>query len=103
MQAVPQAPAANQSTAPRGVRALGIVALGAALLTISYWVIWYAGGRDLLASAHTPEYFAFENAFPAADGWLAFCAFVARVQLLRRRPSALYWLFLTAGAEFTSA
>jgi hypothetical protein len=97
MQAVPQAPAVSQSTAPRGVRALGVVALGAALLTVSYWVIWYAGGRDLLASAHTPEYFAFENAFPAADGWLAFCAFVAGVQLLRRQPSAIYWLFLTAG------
>ena len=82
---------------PRGARALGFVALGVALLTVSYWVIWYAGGRDLLASAQTPEYFAFENAFPAADGWLALCALISGIQLLRGRSSAIYWLFLTAG------
>jgi hypothetical protein len=88
----------SETATPRGARALGIVALGVALITAAYWVIWYAGGRDLLASAHTPEYFAFENAFPAADAWLALCALISGVQLLRGSPSAIYWLFLTAGS-----
>jgi hypothetical protein len=97
MQGVSSTAAARQSTCPPGARALGFIALGVALLTVSYWVIWYAGGRDLLASAHTPEYFAFENAFPAADGWLALCALISGIQLLRGRSSAIFWLFLTAG------
>src|SRR6476660_4482479 len=97
MQRVSSTPTARPVTCPPGARALGLVVIGAALITIAYWVIWYAGGRDLLASAHTPEYFAFENAFPAADGWLALCALVAGIQLLRGRSSAIYWLFLTVG------
>jgi hypothetical protein len=97
MQGVSSTPAARQSTCPRGARALGFVALGVALLTLSYWVIWYAGGRDLLASAQTPAYFAFENAFPAADSWLMLCALLSGIQLLRGKSSAIYWLFLTAG------
>jgi hypothetical protein len=100
MQGVSETLTASQATPPRGARALGVAAIGAALITVAYWVIWYAGGRDLLASAHTPEYFAFENAFPAADAWLALCALIAGVQLLRGRPSAIYWLFLTAGCGF---
>jgi hypothetical protein len=97
MQGVSSSSSVGQPTAPRGARALGFAALGVALLTVSYWVIWFAGGRDLLASAHTPEYFAFENAFPAADGWLALCALISGIQLLRGSSSAIYWLFLTAG------
>ncbi len=100
MQDVTSPVGARRFTCPPGARVLGVAALGAALLTVAYWVIWYAGGRDLLASAHTLEYFAFENAFPAADGWLALCALIAGVQLLRRRSSAIYWLFLTAGCGF---
>jgi hypothetical protein len=97
MQSVSSSSVASQTATPRGARALGFVALGVALLTVSYWVVWYAGGRDLLASAQTPEYFAFENAFPAADGWLALCALISGIHLLRGRSSAIYWLFLTAG------
>ena len=100
MQDVSPAAAARQTTSPRGARVLGFIALGVALLIVAYWTIWYAGGRDLLASAHTSEYLTFENAFPAADVWLALCAAIAGVQLLRGRSSAIYWLFLTAGAGF---
>src|SRR5262249_23333945 len=97
MQSVSSSSVVSQTATPRGARALGFVALGVALLTVWSWVIWYAGGRDLLASSPTPEYFAFENAFPAADGWLALCALISGIQLLRGRSSAIYWLFLTAG------
>jgi hypothetical protein len=43
--------------------------LFAAVITVAYWVIWFSN-RDILASAHTIQYFTFEIAFPAADGWL---------------------------------
>jgi hypothetical protein len=98
MQGTSSAPHLSQTAAPRGARALGVAALGASLLIVVYWCLWYAGGRDLLASAHTPEYFAFESAFPAADAWLALCALIAGVQLLRARSSAIFWLFLTGGS-----
>jgi hypothetical protein len=100
MRGVSEFPTTSKATTPRGARALGVTAIGAALITVAYWVTWYAGGRELLASAHTPEYFAFESAFPAADAWLALCALIAGVQLLRGRPSATYWLFLTAGCGY---
>jgi hypothetical protein len=99
MQEVSTAPATRQQ-APGGARVLGVIGLGVTLLIVAYWTIWYAGGRDLLASAHTTAYYAFENAFPAADAWLALCACISGVHLLRGRPSAIYWLFLTAGAGF---
>lgn len=84
--------------APRGARALGWAMFAAAAITVAYWAIWFFGGRELLASAHTSEYYTFENAFPAADGWLSLAALLAGVQLVRGRGSAIYWLFLTAGA-----
>jgi hypothetical protein len=98
MQSVSSPSVVSQTAAPRGARALGFVAIGVTLLIVAYWTIWYAGGRDLLASAHTREYLAFENAFPAADAWLALTAFIAGVQLLRGRSNAIFWLILTAGS-----
>jgi hypothetical protein len=97
LRSVSSSSGVSQTATPRGARALGFVALGVALLTASYWMIWYAGGHNLRATSHTPEYIAFENAFPAADGWLALCALTSGIQLLRGRSSAIYWLFLTAG------
>ena len=98
MQGVPLSSAVSQTATPRGARVLGFVAIGVTLLIVAYWAIWYGGGRDLLASSHTREYLAFESAFPAADAWLALTAFIAGVQLLRGRSSAIFWLILTAGS-----
>jgi hypothetical protein len=72
--------------------------LGAAALTVAYWLLWFAGGRELLASDTSGAYYAFENAFPLADSWFVLCLVAAAVQLHRRRPTALLWL-LAAGAS----
>jgi hypothetical protein len=53
---------------------------------------------DGVASAHTPGYIAFEQSFPLADAWLFGAALIAAVQLLRRRPGALVWVFVVGGA-----
>ena len=70
----------------------------AALLTIAYWAVWFGGGRDLLASSHAASYFTFENAFPAADGWLALTLLLGALGLALNRSWGLLWGLLAGGA-----
>jgi hypothetical protein len=69
----------------------------AAALLIAYWAAWFTD-RSIVASDHTAQYIAFEQAFPLADAWLLGVAVMAAVQLWRRRPSASMWLILVGGA-----
>jgi len=70
---------------------LGLV-LAAFVALLAYWIIWFFVNREWLASTDTQAYYVFENAFPAADGWLAVgCAFGAWA-LHKRKASALFWL-----------
>ncbi len=71
--------------------------LVAASLIVAYWLAWFAD-RSLVASDHSAQYVAFEQAFPLADAWLLGAAVIAAVQLWRRRPSASMWLILVGGA-----
>jgi hypothetical protein len=61
---------------------------------VAYWLVWFFVDRELLASASTPAYYAFENSFPAADGWLAVACAATAWTLHRRRPAALLWLLV---------
>jgi len=70
-----------------GLLIFGIVA------TTAYWVVWFGIDREILASAHTSEYYAFENAFPIADGWMVVTGIAAAIALVRRRLSAALWCF----------
>jgi hypothetical protein len=82
---------------PRGARfILGVIIFGV-LATLAYWLVWFAVDREILASAHTESYYAFENSFPAADLWMAGCGVLAAVALVRRRASSLLWI-IAAGA-----
>ncbi len=97
----PPAPAAPASAAPTGSRALGGVLIALALVTVTYWALWFLipGGRDLLAVLPKDQrYITFENAFPLADGWLALCAAASGVLLVRRQSAAIPWLFMAASA-----
>jgi len=77
--------------APRGTAfILGVLSFGF-VATVAYWVVWFGIDRDILASAHTETYYAFENAFPLADAWMVASGFLAILALLRRRASALLW------------
>jgi hypothetical protein len=71
---------------------IGVAAIAA------YWGIWFLGDRAWLASLDTREFFAFENAFPAADAWLALAFGAAAVCLQRKRPAAVFWL-ITCGSS----
>jgi hypothetical protein len=76
---------------------IGLLWFGA-LASVAYWVIWFCVDRGWLATTNTPEYYAYENAFPLADGWMAVTGALAAVALQRGRPSALLWMLLTASA-----
>ncbi|HYP99414.1 MAG TPA: hypothetical protein VER96_12155 [Polyangiaceae bacterium] len=77
---------------PRGGRfILGVIIFGV-LATLAYWIVWFGVDREILASAHTESYYAFENSFPVADLWMVACGILAAVALVRRRASALLWI-----------
>jgi hypothetical protein len=79
------------SELPRGGRfILGVLIFGV-VATIAYWVVWFGVDRELLASAHTESYYAFENSFPVADAWMTLVGLAATIALFRRRASSLLW------------
>jgi hypothetical protein len=76
---------------PRGGRfTLGVLIFGV-VATLAYWLVWFGVDREILASAHTPSYYAFENSFPIADAWMTFVGLAAARSLFRRRASSLLW------------
>ena len=76
---------------PRGGRfILGVLIFGV-VATIAYWLVWFGVDREILASAHTASYYAFENSFPLADAWMTFVGLAAISSLVRRRASSLLW------------
>ncbi|HKO50415.1 MAG TPA: hypothetical protein VJV79_21985 [Polyangiaceae bacterium] len=82
---------------PRGGRLIVGVLIFGVLATLAYWAVWFGIDREILASAHTDSYYAFENSFPVADLWMAASGVAACVALIRRRASALLWI-IAAGS-----
>ncbi len=83
---------------PRGLRFILGAMIFAALIDVAYWVIWFGIDRNILASSQTASYFTFENAFPAADAWLAITLAVGVLGLARRRLWGLFSALLAGGA-----
>ena len=88
------APAAVASAPAVSVRGrgfvIGVLVFGV-VATVAYWVVWFGVDRELLASAHTASYYAFENSFPLADAWMVMTGVAASVALVRRGASAFLW------------
>lgn len=90
---------AARSDDPRFLRlTLGLV-LAAFVSLVAYWIIWFFVNRAWLASLDTPSYYVFENAFPAADGWLAATCGLGAWALWKRKGSALFWLVAGGSAS----
>jgi hypothetical protein len=83
---------------PRGLRLIVGLMVFAAAITVAYWVIWFGVDRNILASSQAPAYFTFENAFPAADAWLALTLVIGALGLARRRLWGLFSTLLAGGA-----
>jgi hypothetical protein len=85
-------------TPPRFQRLLVIVLAGACAITVAYWLVWFLGNRAWLATLDSPAYVVFENAFPAADGWMAVGFAAAAWTVRTRRPPAVFWLIASGSA-----
>jgi hypothetical protein len=91
--------ASSRDAAPRFLDlTLGLV-LAAFVALVAYWTIWFFVNRAWLASLDTPSYYVFENAFPAADGWLAIGCALGAWALYKRKASALFWLLAGGSAS----
>ncbi|MGH7297985.1 MAG: hypothetical protein ACRELB_23805 [Polyangiaceae bacterium] len=96
------APAAARASGEPAPRFLGLtlgLTLAAFVALVAYWSIWFFVNRAWLASADTPSYYVFENAFPAADGWLAIGCALGAWALHKRKASALFWLLAGGSAS----
>lgn len=89
---------ATETQVPGAAAAFWIMAL-TVLAMIAYWGIWFFVNRDWLATAHTPEYYAFENAFPVADGFMTVVSLLGAIALRQRKPSAVLWMLVGGGAS----
>jgi len=78
-------------------RAMAVLLLAVALVIAAYWLAWLLH-RSLVASETSAAYTQFEDAFPLADGWLAFCLVAASYCLWAARRAALFWLLAGGGA-----
>jgi hypothetical protein len=97
-QQIASSAALTGAARPRGLRWIIGLMIFAAVLTVAYWVIWFGVDRSILASSQAPAYFTFENAFPAADAWLAMTLGLGAVGLARRRLWGLFATLLAGGA-----
>jgi hypothetical protein len=86
--------AAAVGEAPRYSRLTLVLVLVAFVALLAYWIIWFFVNREWLANLDTEAYYVFENAFPAADGWLAFACGMGAWALWKRRAAGLFWLLV---------
>lgn len=89
----------RQRDAPRHLHLTAALVAAAFVAMLAYWFIWFFVSRAWLASLETPSYYVFENAFPAADGWLTVACGLGAVALWKRRPVALFWLLAGGSAS----
>jgi len=76
---------------------VSLALLAVAVVTVSYWAVWFAD-RSVLASETTSAYYDFENAFPLADGWWVLGLVASSWALLARRRLAFGTLLVAGGA-----
>jgi len=68
-----------------------------AVLLVAYWTLW-AIDHSLVAADDSPEYDAFEAAFPLPDGFIALCLLLAAGDLVRGRRRGVFFTIAAAGA-----
>lgn len=51
--------------------------------TLAYWLLYFTSGDVQIRQDEV--YLAFENSFPAADAWMAICALLGAIGLLKKK------------------
>lgn len=92
------APAAKAGAAPKAslsAKVIGTLLALTGVLTVTYWILYFFAGA--VQAETSAAYVAFENSFPAADGWMSLACFLGAAGLYLRRSWGL--LFgLSAGS-----
>ncbi len=70
-------------------RAHAVVMLLAALITATYWWVYFTSGATQTRS--DAVYLGFESSFPLADAWLSLCLVLSAIFLLRNDARAVLW------------
>jgi hypothetical protein len=84
---------------PRGWLLAFILMLFGTVSTAVYWSIWFFVDRSLIANQNTDVYFAYENAFPLADLWMASTSLAGAIALYRRHGTTLLWMLLAGSSS----
>jgi uncharacterized membrane protein (DUF2068 family) len=86
-------------TRPKGIGWIIGMLLFACFAVVAYWAIFFTSGE--VQARHDPVYLAFESAFPLADAWLALCALVGAIGLLRKKDwGSLFGLLAGSSSIF---
>jgi hypothetical protein len=82
-----------RSACPPRFRLTIVLVFVAFVALIAFWTVWFVN-REWVANLDTESYFVFENAFPAADGWLTLACGAGAWALWKRKGSGLFWLLV---------
>jgi len=85
-----------QKNGPKGFVILAIILTVFALGTIIFWIDFFTAGT--VQRSDTAAYLEHEWSFPAADGYLAVCAFIGAAGLVRKRSWGLLFGLLAGSA-----
>src|SRR5581483_1980997 len=97
----PSHPLKTMHNVSAGDRALAIALFIVAAITAAYWILWYlvpAGEAMLSVLPGDAAHKRFEDAFLAADTWMAIAAVIAALRLLSGSPGASAWLYMAGSA-----
>ncbi|MBS0469530.1 MAG: hypothetical protein JSR60_00560 [Proteobacteria bacterium] len=78
------------------MKVLSALLIVGAIVTVAYWVNYFIAG-DVRVLSDT-WYTYFEDAFPAADGWMALCMFVSGIGLWRGERWGALWGLMAGSA-----
>ena len=88
-----------QKKRPKGFVILAIILIVFALGVTAFWIEFFTSG--MVAASEDPAYLAHEQSFPAADGYMAICALICAVGLIRQRTwGLLFGLLAGSGIIF---
>lgn len=83
-------PSKEKSSSPSGSNWVIAALIITFVATLAYWLLYFTSGDVQVRQDEV--YLAFENAFPVADAWMAICALLGAIGLLRKQA----WGFLFA-------
>jgi hypothetical protein len=78
------------------MKILAALLIVGSVTTVAYWANYFVAG-DVRVLTDT-WYTAFEDSFPAADGWMALCMLIAGIGLWRGARSGALWGLMAGSA-----